>query len=677
MPLSDDEIRKYLEEQKVLYPNDNNLLQLLGNPMMMSLYVKVCKAKQSSVNVHTESELLTAYLDSLLSAHKEKNLGNDSEVICAEFVVHVLLPYIAEYMTARKKHALTAQETYQAVQKCYGEICQKGFIIAFPEYIGKIKSILGGAKNAEEWFDHTIYTLLRNKLALLWQDENKNYCLLHENFRDYLSGEYKKNNTKLVNVKRKRFVPYAIVAVLLVVMLSFGAIKLVSLYPSEYPKTTEEKNTVNMAMNSLAYSSAMLDLQLSTESKILKNINNEVISGNTEAFQNWKSYKEREFRTLDSYAFNQDEAELIIGYLTNPRNTIPLDVLKELYALPKEHREQLYDMLETFTEYISPDSVYSTEDKKEIVALYEEWLDNYATQTFIRLQQALEPLNEKYRYTVLYKVPYYSILNEKYVNINWGDKDYKGQLEAAQTKENDLSLEMKSLGILINVTEIANINEDITTNEKAEESTPEMIFAELKKIIGWHDICRGYYESALKASADYIDNPTENKLNEAKNTCTSVMQGISELEEIPSSKNEQNAHVITTLNMDFADFSANFNIQSFYKNDYTNSILDLLYYLNHAPTLNTELKHLLKEKQSIETAFRKIDYIGINHLLSEVSDEYLDDIKTNFLPGLKTFSADNLPWENTFLIENGFTPDEADARLNEMSVLSDESLYNQ
>lgn len=643
-PLEDTDIRKYLADNEVLYPDDTSLLTLLENPMMLSLYVRICKVRQSNVNIQTKEELITAYLDSLLLSHKDKTAGSENEQIQAKFAIDILLPFIAGHMSAGQKHALTPQETYQAVQKCYRELNKKSFIITFPEYIGKTKAILGGAKNAEEWFDYTIYTILKNKFALLWQDENKNYCLLHEDFRDYLNGVYKRNNARLRKIKAKRSIPYVAAAILITIVLVSSAVKLIRQFPSQYPKTAEETNTVKMAMNGLVYTTGLLDRQLTAESKILKNINDKTLQGDETAFQSWKSFKELELKAVDAQDYNEDETDLLIEYLTNPRNTIPLDVLKELYGLPEAHRAQLDDMMDTLTDYLSPDSVYPPEDKKQIIELYEKRLDNYTTETFIKLQQALEPLTDDARSPILDFLPYTNVLKGKFVNINWSDKNYKAQLEICRTNENDLVWQMKELGFSAQSGEGKTAGIAVASEMQDAGSIDGMLL-ELEEILAVVDNRTWYYENALNAASQYLDRPTDDNLQAARSVCTDSIKSILSLEVVTTALDEKTKNEMVSLGIDIIDYRALFGGQAQYKALHIRTIMSIIYYLNNAPDMNVNLDNLLELELRTETAFRQIDYIGINHLLANVPDDDLGDFISVFLPGLQAFSADQLPWE--------------------------------
>lgn len=194
-PLENAEIQDYLAAYKVECPSNPCLMELLGNPMMLSMYVHSCKSRPGNVMNYSSEDLSGAYFESLISSYRRMVIGDEAELLRAEFAINILLPRIANEM---KNHpALTAHEMYTVIQKCFSDLQSRSFLQAFPHYIGKVTFIMGGARDAEEWFDHMIYAILKNKFGLLWKDVHDKYHLVQQQFMHYLVRQEQKNQRKL------------------------------------------------------------------------------------------------------------------------------------------------------------------------------------------------------------------------------------------------------------------------------------------------------------------------------------------------------------------------------------------------------------------------------------------------------------------------------------------------
>lgn len=259
----------------------------------------------------------------------------------------------------------------------------------------------------------------------------------------------------------------------------------------------------------------------------------------------------------------------------------------------------------------------------------------------------------------------------------------------------------------------------ISNTSTKKMDTINIVLDDFKEILKVHDLRIENYENALASTLKYIKSPTEENLSLAKKACIYSIRQILEIEEVHSILDDKIKNEMIALNIDIFDYSVPFNMQSYYKDNNIQTIMNILYFLNNAPIMNEQLQYMVEMNIRIEAAERKIDYLGLNGLFFKVDDKDIDDFKSNFLPSLKSFSRDNLSWEKNstvieakanslfldiekeiidysnfvgnqyvdililnqecenVLIENGFTNDEAKEMISKINNLSQQSLNEQ
>ena len=73
LPLDQEKVRQETEKMQIPYPADKRMQNLLGNPMMLELYAKVCSLRKDSsetqeeiMNISSPEQLIQLYLEQLL-----------------------------------------------------------------------------------------------------------------------------------------------------------------------------------------------------------------------------------------------------------------------------------------------------------------------------------------------------------------------------------------------------------------------------------------------------------------------------------------------------------------------------------------------------------------------------------------------------------------------------------
>lgn len=155
----------------------------------------------------------------------------------------------------------------------------------------------------------------------------------------------------------------------------------------------------------------------------------------------------------------------------------------------------------------------------------------------------------------------------------------------------------------------------------------------------------GIYENALDSVNAYIAAPTDEKLKNARTTCAKAIGKIAELPDTPLSLKDTDLKKMMDIGLNTEDYRIPFNYTNYYKNENLQTLTFITYYLNQAPALNDVLKYVISFNIDYQTINRKVEYLCVNELFCKFSGNEIEDFKKEFLPSLKVFSSDKLPWD--------------------------------
>lgn len=214
MPLKDSEVQKSLSHYGLLLPQNEEVLKLLNNPLMLSIFIEASKNSNGQLRINDKKELVAQYFCTIA----KKGTENTEELWLNDVSVNYVLPSIAEEIR-KKKRALNSQETFSVVKRCHKVLNSKIVFRAFPEWIGHISDILSGCKTAESWYDIVVRNILWKKTGLLSKNDNGQYRIFHQVIEEYLLDVNKCNAKKV----RKRIL-IKNTAILLSVVTAFLAV---------------------------------------------------------------------------------------------------------------------------------------------------------------------------------------------------------------------------------------------------------------------------------------------------------------------------------------------------------------------------------------------------------------------------------------------------------------------
>jgi len=438
-PLTDEEIERYLKLHGLPRPVGGQLDILLHTPVFLAMYRDICKQAGNMPEAVDEDGLLASYLGALITSHQEAYGG--SAGFQAEFAVNVLLPLLACRMNGQPK--ISPDKMFSCVSECFSMLRKRSFSRIFPRFMGRSEVVRGNAADAEAWFALIVRDLLERRMSLLWQDEQGDYHLFHQHFQSSLAEKWLPIRKKLARVRIRRYALCSI-PILISIALLWGWVK--QSQPEVYPRTKQEQQTANTAINHLAISCSMADLHYQTWEKILDAVSEELLRGSESAWEEWQFIKERELASVKLLDMPASLPEDVMLELENA--PVPLSAMQSLYALPEQLQEEFPKQVKALEKCLAPDSGYPEHDKREAVELFHQLLENDSAYTFLLIGQVVSSLEANAVKPLLDFLPHTASWREQLRQVDWLGTDYESGLTACRDEQRDLRNNLMALGLL-------------------------------------------------------------------------------------------------------------------------------------------------------------------------------------------------------------------------------------
>lgn len=433
LPLDQKKIQKETERMEIPYPADARMQKLLGNPMMLELYTKICSFRKESseiqkeiVDISTPEKLIRLYIEQVLSYQLRVYSGKPGMQLCSKYIIKHMLPDIAGEMKKKNKTLLSVEELYKIAQKNYSNLYKTEFCKTFPEYLGKSRMMLEKIADASEWFDFAIEEHLNGELGLLVKTGSGYYGLVHDNFIGYLTEASENNRTVYRKRQRRGMIlrGTAVTGVFLVFCVSAICI----LYktgilsgdkePSEQEQQIMKRAAACMQMNLGIFSGFVSDQKSVLE---MENIE-DVLNNKTLAVKEMENRIDTALsKDLDNYSELKTEVRDGLVEIEDFPITEYVDLCDASVDMAGFMEPALLDLKEKMC---TSDSVYSKyEDRKALIDAYEEYLDAYTEFIFYELDYVSCFLFPEQAAEILDANQYSRIFRDYFKTVQIADQD--------------------------------------------------------------------------------------------------------------------------------------------------------------------------------------------------------------------------------------------------------------
>lgn len=385
LPFSGKEVIAYLEERGIPLPEDTAFRELLGNPMIFSLYCNMALMKQErSVQEWQTDELprtmngiVGMFLTELVVKEQRIYAGDEVQQLRAAYAAEHLLPAIAGEMQKRRKTFLSLQELSALLERDYRQISSEAFAKAFPKYTGKSRKLFREIKDAREWLDCAVRDVLMGRMDLLEEEDDGGVRLIHDNFAGYLTEKNRENLKRIRRHSMRKRVKRGAALLTVLCMICIGG--MLFLRNRIFPFTAEENRLVDNAFLCLMKNMRILDGQLSAQKKLLDDASKDnVLSGEELPCEQFVQTAEYELSNANASVKSAGGGEAYIDELyAESRNTIPLNTLQKLYEEPEKQQEVMAGLIAHLVEGICSDGYNTRTRKEELIAAYREYLEAY------------------------------------------------------------------------------------------------------------------------------------------------------------------------------------------------------------------------------------------------------------------------------------------------------------
>lgn len=206
--LEESEVTAILTKNGILPPENQDFVQLLRTPMMLSIFIKTVLDGEKQLLIAPEEQapqqqLLSRYLSAMLEKEAKDALEDSPRKWAAEAAVYYVLPEMADYFKTRGT-ALSDQELLPLLQKCWRRLAGRDMTAVFPQWIGHLSDIRCNAGTAEEWYGLMVHGILWRRLGLIIRGEDGKYRIVHQLIEEYLAEICRQFGHRFVRRQRLR-----------------------------------------------------------------------------------------------------------------------------------------------------------------------------------------------------------------------------------------------------------------------------------------------------------------------------------------------------------------------------------------------------------------------------------------------------------------------------------------
>lgn len=210
--LDQSQVGRYLEKCGLPELKDMDMLRLLGNPLLLSLYAnaEACRKRYSQIrgieldeNPNNPGKIIGNFLKTQLYRAFQGTYSNLPEHL---LVLEYMLPAVAHYMVCAQKFSISDDELGDLMYDLEDDVRLSWYK---RDRLRKMMRALNLEES--EWNESRMHNLAVRGLHFLQKTDQDSYEFLHQNFRDYFAAHYIANEITAVAAYPKRLHESALV----------------------------------------------------------------------------------------------------------------------------------------------------------------------------------------------------------------------------------------------------------------------------------------------------------------------------------------------------------------------------------------------------------------------------------------------------------------------------------
>ena len=206
LPLTNKQVSSYLNKE---IPKDNRLLELLRNPMMLTIYSLQNELPEQyysrgllKTEISSQGEMLSNFEKIQRIKIEENYATNLRAQAYRRFILEHILPYIGWRMEKEGLFSILDKASYGIQVGLYdildqgiAELISDDFFETFEYYNAHLEESYFEERRPK-LFWKVIHKIIINELAILVEEDN-NYRFLHQSFRDFFAARHIQNKLEI------------------------------------------------------------------------------------------------------------------------------------------------------------------------------------------------------------------------------------------------------------------------------------------------------------------------------------------------------------------------------------------------------------------------------------------------------------------------------------------------
>ena len=184
IPLHMEDIENNLGKHGLLIPKQQEVLELLRTPFILSIYIQTSTAG-TQLEIQNKQDLLKAYLNALFKKETTQLTKKSPLYWQLDVAQNYILPIIAMELN-KHSHTLTNAKLATLMEQAWKLFHSRIMKKVFPQWIGHSRDILADSTTIDAWYNIIIHNLLWKQLGILIKDTDDNYRMFHQEIEEYL-----------------------------------------------------------------------------------------------------------------------------------------------------------------------------------------------------------------------------------------------------------------------------------------------------------------------------------------------------------------------------------------------------------------------------------------------------------------------------------------------------------